>query len=128
MKMILSLLVVIGLTLGVASAQDLSGNSVGSVKPGVDVNGFKAPSTLNQTPAQSSKSPNPHPILKPQLGGIFVDGAKYGTQMINPSAPAGYGYGEKYLSAPSSRYDLERESGPAAHRDAGGFKLFSIEF
>jgi hypothetical protein len=128
MKTILSLLAVVGLTLGVASAQDLSGNSVGSVKPGVDVNGFKAPNTLNQTPGQSSKFPNPHPILKPQLGGIFVDGAKYGTQMINPSAPAGFGYGAKYLSAPSSRYDLERESGPAAHRDAGGFKLFSIEF
>jgi len=25
-------------------------------------------------------------------------------------------------------YDLQHESGPAAHRDAGGFKLFSIEF
>ena len=72
--------------------------------------------------------PNMHPNLKPQLGGVFVDGAKYGTQLINPAAPASYGIGEKYLSAPDPRYDLMHESGPAAHHDAGGIKLFSLEF
>jgi len=130
MKTLLSLLVAVGITFGLASAQDLSGNAnngVAVVKPGVDVGGFKAPATLNQTPSQTSKFPNPHPDLKPKLGGIFVDGGKYGTQLINPSAPAGYGMGEKYLSAPSSRNDLANETGPAAHRDAGGSKLFSIE-
>jgi hypothetical protein len=131
MKTLLSLLMAVELTFGVAAAQDLSGNAnsgVATIKPGVDVNGFKSPGTLNQTPSESSKFPNTHPDLRPQLGGIFVDGAKYGTQMINPAAPAGYGYGEKYLTAPSSTADLQHESGPAAHRDAGGFKLFSIEF
>jgi hypothetical protein len=69
-----------------------------------------------------------HPSLQPQLGGVFVDGAKYGTQLINPAAPASYGMGEKYLAAPDPRYDLERESGRAAHHDAGGIKLFTLEF
>jgi hypothetical protein len=131
MKTLLSIYIAAGLTLGVAAAQDLSGNAnngVAEVKPGVDVSGFRAPATLNQTPNESSKFPNTHPDLRPTVGGLFVDGAKYGTQMINPSAPAGYGMGEKYLSAPSSRNDLMHESGPAAHRDAGGWKLFSIEF
>jgi hypothetical protein len=60
---------------------------------------------------------------------VLVDGpTKYGAELINPAAPASYGYGEKYLSAPSSTYDLQHESGPAAHRDAGGIKLFSLEF
>ena len=113
MKTLTTFLVVLGLTLGLAAAQD--------------VTGFRAPTQLG--PSQSSKNPpNPHVVLKPQLGGIFVDGAKYGTQLINPSAPASYGIGEKYLSAPSSREDLMHESGPAAHRDSGGFKLFSLEF
>jgi hypothetical protein len=91
-----------------------------------DVTGFKSPAQPG--PSESSKTPNPHPNLRPQLGGVFVDGAKYGTILISPSAPASYGIGEKYLAAPSSRYDLERESGPAAHHDAGGIKLFSLEF
>jgi hypothetical protein len=131
MKILLPLFVAVGLTFGVAAAQDISGNannSIAQTKPGVDVTGFRAPNTLNQTPNESSKFPNTHPDLRPQLGGIFVDGAKYGTQLINPCAPASYGNGAKYLSAPSSTYDLQHESGPAAHRDAGGFKLFSFEF
>jgi len=132
MKTLLSLFVAVGLTFGVAAAQDLSGNannSVAGIRPGTDISGFRAPAELNQTPNQSSKFPNPHPNLKPKLGGILVDGpTKYGAELINPAAPASYGYGEKYLSAPSSMYDLQHESGPAAHRDAGGFKLFSIEF
>ena len=101
-----------GLTAGLAAAQD--------------VTGFRAPNQLG--PSESSKAPNMHPNLTPRLGGVFVDGAKYGTVLISPSAPASYGIGEKYLSAPSSRYDLERESGPAAHHDAGGIKLFTLEF
>jgi hypothetical protein len=131
MKILLSLFMAVGLTYGVAAAQDLSGNAnngIAETKPGVDVSGFKAPATLNQSSKEIQRFPNTHPNLKPQLGGIFVDGGKYGTQLINPAAPEGYGYGEKYLSAPSSRSDLMHESGPAAHRDAGGFKLFSIEF
>jgi hypothetical protein len=132
MKTLLSLFVAVGLTFGVAAAQDLSGNannSVAGIRPGVDVNGFTAPAELNRTPSQSSKFPNTHPDLRPRLGGILVDGpTKYGAELINPAAPASYGYGEKYLTAPSSTYDLKHESGPAAHRDAGGLKLFSIEF
>ena len=132
MKTLLSLFAAVGLTFGVAAAQDLSGNSNNSVagtKAGVDVGGFQAPRDSTRRRRESSKFPNPHPNLKPQLGGILVDGpTKYGAELINPAAPASYGYGAKYLSAPSSTYDLQHESGPAAHRDAGGFKLFSIEF
>ena len=112
MKTLTSFLAVLALSAGLATAQD--------------VTGFKAPNTLG--PTESSKAPNPHPNLKPQLGGVFVDGAKYGTQLINPAAPASYGMGEKYLSAPSSREDLMHESGRAAHHDAGGIKLFTLEF
>ena len=112
MKTLTSFLAVLALSAGLAAAQD--------------VTGFKAPNTLG--PTESSKAPNPHVVLKPQLGGVFVDGAKYGTVLISPSAPASYGIGEKYLAAPSSRYDLERECGRAAHHDAGGIKLFTLEF
>ena len=112
MKTLTTLLAVLALSATLAAAQD--------------VTGFNA----KQYPgAPSSKGfPNPHPVLKPKLGGVFVDGGKYGFVMVSPTAPAEYGMGEKYLSAPNSRYDLERQSGPAAHRDAGGIKLFSIEF
>jgi hypothetical protein len=130
MKMLTTLLTVLALTASVAVAQDLSGNanhpSTVGAAAGADVTGFHAPSTLG--PTQSSKMPNPHVVLKPQFGGVFVDGAKYGTQLINPYAPASYGVGEKYLAAPDSRYDLERESGRAAHHDAGGIKLLTFEF
>jgi len=94
-----------------------------------DVTGFASKSGYNAPGAPSSKGfPNPNVVLKPRLGGVFVDGAQYGTVMISPTAPASYGIGEKYLAAPSSRYDLERESGRAAHHDAGGIKLFTLEF
>jgi hypothetical protein len=112
MKTLTAFLVVLAFSASLAAAQD--------------VTGFKSPNQLG--PSESSKAPNPHPVLKPQLGGIFVDGAKYGTQLINPCAPASYGIGEKYLAAPSSREDPLQESGRAAHRDAGGMKLFTIEF
>jgi len=132
MKTLLSLFVAVGLTFGVAAAQDLSGNannSVAGTRAGTDISGFKSPSALNQTTNESSKFPNTHPNLAPRLGGVLVDGStKYGAELINPAAPDSYGYGGKYLSAPSSMYDLQHESGPAAHRDAGGIKLFSFEF
>jgi hypothetical protein len=129
MKTLTAFLMVLALSASLAAAQDLSGNanqSIAGTRPGTDVSGFKAPATLG--PNQSSKAPNMHPNLEPQLGGVFVDGGKYGTQLINPAAPASYGMGEKYLSAPSSRADLMHESGPAAHHDAGGIKLFTFEF
>ena len=123
-------MVAMALSFGVAAAQDtgISGRNNPSTPGSVasDVNGFHSPATLG--PVQSSKMPNIHPNLKPQLGGVFVDGGKYGTQLINPAAPASYGMGEKYLSAPDPRYDLMHESGPAAHHDAGGIKVFSFEF
>ena len=85
------------------------------------------PQTLGPS-NESARAINLHPNLTPTVGGIFVDGGKYGTQLINPAAPASYGMGEKYLAAPSSRSDLQHESGRAAHHDAGGMKLFTIEF
>ena len=113
MKTLTTFLAVLALSVSLAAAQD--------------VTGFKAPANLG--PSQSSKAPNTHPDLRPQLGGVFVDGAKYGTQLINPAAPASYGMGEKYLSAPSgSGQDLQHESGRASHWDAGGIKLFTFEF
>ncbi len=128
----LSLLVVVGLSYGVAAAGDISGNANSGVArsaQAVDVTGFKSPATLDQSSKQFKSPPNPHPNLKPQLGGIIYDGVtKYGAQLVNPAAPDSYGYGEKYLTAPDPRYDLAHESGPAAHRDAGGFKIFSLEF
>jgi hypothetical protein len=130
MKTLTTFVTVLALSAGLAIAQDLGANanqSVAGSKAGVDVTGFKAPATLG--PNQSTKQfPNMHPDLRPQLGGVFVDGAKYGTQLINPAAPASYGMGEKYLAAPSSTQDLQHESGRAAHHDAGGIKVFTFEF
>ena len=130
MKTLTTFLGVMALSVSLAAAQDISGNANqsagGGTTTGADITGFHAPATLG--PSESSKTPNTHPNLSPQLGGVFVDGAKYGTQLINPAAPASYGVGEKYLAAPSSRYDLERESGRAAHHDAGGIKVFTLEF
>ena len=124
-------MVALAFSFGVAAAQDtgISGRNNPSTPGSVasDVNGFHSPQTLG--PVESSKMPNIHPNLKPQLGGVVVDGfTKYGAELINPAAPASYGMGEKYLSAPDPRYDLMHESGPAAHHDAGGIKVFSLEF
>ena len=115
MKTLTTLLAILALSAGLAAAQDVTGFAS---RPG-----YNAPGTLN-----TKGFPNPNVVLKPQLGGVFVDGAKYGTVLISPTAPASYGIGEKYLAAPSSREDLERESGRAAHHDAGGIKVFTIEF
>ena len=130
MKTLTTFLAVMAISAGWACAQNTGGNANNPASPGAakgaDVTGFRAPATLG--PSESSKAPNIHPDLRPQLGGVFVDGAKYGTQLINPYAPASYGVGEKYLTAPSPTQDVQHESGPAAHRQAGGIKLFTIEF
>ena len=115
MKTLTTFLMVLALSAGLAAAQDLTGFAS---KPG-----YNAPGTPT-----SKGFPNPNVVLKPQVGGVFVDGAKYGTQLINPAAPASYGMGEKYLAAPSSTQDLQHESGRAAHHDAGGIKVFTFEF
>jgi hypothetical protein len=131
MKTLTTFAAVLALSMSMAAAQDLSGNANHPASPGAavgaDVTGFQAPEKLGPV-NESSKMVNPHAVVKPELGGVFVDGAKYGTILISPTAPASYGIGAKYLSAPDPRYDLMHESGPAAHRDAGGIKLFSFEF
>jgi len=117
MKTLSVLLATLLLTCGFASAQD--------------VTGFVAPKTPTPSVAPQSPNnpPNPHPDLKPKLGGVFVDGAIYGAIMISPTAPASYGIGEKYLAAPlPDAEDPQHETGPAAHRDTGGIKLFTFEF
>jgi len=93
-----------------------------------DVTGFRAPNQPGVSPESSKRAPNPHPDLSPRATGVFVDGGKYGPVLISPAAPHEFGMGEKYLAAPSTRWDLQHESGRAAHRDAGGIKLFSWEF
>ncbi len=114
MKTLTNLLAILVLSAGFATAQDITG--------------FRAPSQPGIGPASSKGFPNPNVVLKPKLGGVFVDGGKNGPVMISPTASAEYGIGEKYLAAPSTRQDLQHESGRAAHRDAGGIKLFSLEF
>jgi hypothetical protein len=125
MKTLTILASVLLITAGSAYAQSVAPSARAS---GNDVTGFSTHVYPGMTPQQANRPPNPNVVLKPKLGGVFTDGVKYGTVMISPTAPAEYGMGEKYLSAPSSRYDLQNESGPAAHRDTGGFKLFSLEF
>jgi hypothetical protein len=130
MKTLAAFLSILALSATAAMAQGVAGNANNPAHPGSvasDVTGFHAPATLG--PTQSTKAfPNPHPDLRPQAGGVFVDGGKYGTQLINPAAPASYGMGEKYLAAPAPGNDLQRESGRAAHHDAGGIKLVTWEF
>jgi hypothetical protein len=128
-----ALVAVAAFSFGIAQADNAIGARNNPAVPGQvasDVTGFKSQNTLGPTGVnESSKFPNVHPDLRPRLGGIFYDGgSKYGAQLINPAAPASYGYGQKYLSAPSAASDLQNESGPSAHRDAGGFKLLSWEF
>jgi hypothetical protein len=139
MKTFLPMLVFLVLGSAWASAQNMSGMSSPMSQPTTsapatahDVTGFAAPSYApgpGVSPQAMKTPPNLHPDLKPKLGGILVDGAKYGAVMVSPMAPASYGMGERYLSAPSQQgYDLQHESGPAAQRQSGGLKLFSIEF
>ena len=135
MKPFVSALAVLILTAGWVSAQDNSNVAsrlapvTSSKSTAHDLTGFVAPGTAPALNPESTHAfPNPHPDLRPRAGGIFADGAKYGTVIISPTAPAAYGVGEKYLAAPSPSYDLQHESGPAAHRPAAGLKLFSLEF
>ena len=130
MKMLISLFVVFLLSAGFAAAQDLNGLAITSLNSSSssDVTGFHAVLGPGMSPEAAKAMPNPKVVLKPQLSGVFVDGAKYGWEMISPGAPADFGTGEKYLAAPSSRSDLQHESGPAAHRETGGIKLFTFEF
>jgi hypothetical protein len=130
MKLFTSLLTVFLLSAGIAAAQDLNGLAVTSFHSSgsSDLTGFHATTGPGINPAAINAPPNPHVVLKPEFHGVFVDGVKYGTIMISPGAPAYYGMGEKYLAAPSSRVDLQHESGPAAHRQTGGLKLFTFEF
>lgn len=134
MKTLTSVLTILAFSATLAVAQD---TNLGAQAPttsskasgGHDITGFSSNKTAPALNPESTKNfPNPNVVLKPKLGGIFVDGGKYGPVLISPAAPASYGMGEKYLSAPSTRWDLQHESGPAAHRDSGGFKLFSLEF
>ncbi len=133
MKALLTFAAALALGTGLASAQSLSptpSHPVTTSAPSTarDVTGFSANNAPAINPDADHSFPNIHPDLNPRAGGIFVDGGKYGTILISPTAPAEYGIGEKYLAAPNARYDLEHESGPAAHRDAGGLKLLSLEF
>ena len=125
----------LALTIGLAAAQDLSNaptrleTATSASSTAHDVNGFYAPKAAPAlNPEAARKFPNTRPDLRMRNGGIFTDGVKYGTVMISPVAPEEYGIGEKYLAAPSPSYDVQHESGPAAHRPAGGLKLFSWEF
>jgi hypothetical protein len=94
-----------------------------------DVTGFSNPYTGPGVTKESlNRPPNMHPNLKPRLGGAGVATANYGPAMVSPFAPASYGMGENYLSAPDPRADTMHECGPAAHRDSGGIKLFSLDF
>lgn len=135
MKMLTSTASVLVLTASSAFAQSAGSSvsynsSVGTSgrASGADVTGFNARTYPGMTQQQANRPPNPNVVLKPKLGGAVTDTIKYGGDMLSPTAPAEYGIGEKYLSAPDSRYDLDHESGPAAHRDTGGIKLFSVEF
>ena len=130
MKLFGTLIALFLFSAGYAAAQDLNGMEMTSYQASgsTDVTGFKTTEGPGINPVADKTPPNPHVVLKPQLGGILVDFAKYGPSLVSPVAPAAYGIGEKYLSAPSSRSDVQHESGPAAHRTTGGIKFFSIEF
>ena len=130
MKTLTSLLGVFLLSAGIVGAQDLNGLAQSSayVNGRADLTGYRYVYAPGYNAAAAKAAPNPKVVLKPTVGGIFVDGAKYGWTIISPLAPVTWGNGEKYMSAPDPRYDLYGESGPAAHRQSGGFKLFSFEF
>lgn len=127
MKMLAALFAILLVSAGFASAQSLNELAVTPAQS-ADLTGFYSKQGPGFNSGTLKTPPNPHVVLKPTVGGVFVDGAKYGTVMISPAAPASYGLGQRYLSAPSSGVDLQHESGPAAHRDTGGFKLFTFEF
>ena len=104
MKTLTAFLAIFAISISVAAAQD--------------VTGFRRPEE-SRGPSTSRAGRISIQTLPRSSVASSSDGAKYGTQMINPYAPASYGVGEKYLSAPSTREDLKNESAQAAHRDAG---------
>jgi hypothetical protein len=115
MKILSKALAILILSTGIAAAQDMTGFS-----------SKRAPAI---SPESSKLSPNPHPDLRPKVGGVFVDGAKYGWVMVSPFADSTYGIGEKYLAAPRQYGpDIAHLSEPGSHHDAGGLKLFTFEF
>jgi hypothetical protein len=134
MKTLSPALAILMLSASLAMAQDTSNFSArnpttsSKASGGHDITGFSYQGAPALNPESTKNFPNPNVVLKPKLGGVFVDGGKYGPILISPAAPATYGMGEKYLAAPSTRWDVERQSGPAAHRDAGGIKVFTFEF
>ena len=130
MKTLPGFLAIFLLSAGLAAAQDLNGLSLAtnhSAGQG-DITGYRYYYEPGFNPATAKAPPNPKKIVKPEVGGIFVDGAKYGWNIISPAAPITWGNGEKYMTAPDPMKDLLNESGPASHRQSGGFKLFTIEF
>jgi hypothetical protein len=130
MKTLTSLIAVLLLSGGFAAAQDLSGLTASPAHTSgqSDLTGYKYNYAPGYNATQAKSAPDPKVVLKPKAGGIFVDGAKYGWTIISPAAPVTWGNGEKYMTSPDPRYDLLQESGPAAHRQSGGFKLFSLDF
>ena len=130
MKTWTTLLAVFLLSAGFVAAQDLNGLSMTSNHTSgySDVTGYRYTYAPGYNAVTAKAPPNPKVIIKPELGGIFVDGGKYGWTIISPAAPITWGNGEKYMTAPDPMQDIQHESGPAAHRQSGGFKLFSIEF
>ncbi|HUB66466.1 MAG TPA: hypothetical protein VL981_03155 [Candidatus Methylacidiphilales bacterium] len=121
MKMLATVVVVLAFSFGVAQAQ--------STPAPHDMTGFSAKNAPAINPESSKLAPNPHPDLKPKVGGVFVDGGKYGWVLVSPGADPSYGIGEKYLAAPRQfGPDVDHTSPPGSHRDAGGLKLFSLEF
>ena len=130
--LVLSASVAFAQSIGTTSSNTVSGvnsDTYSHQAVGHDVTGFSNPYTGPGVTKESiNRAPNPNVVLKPKLGGAGVAVAKYGPVMLSPTASASYGNGERYLAAPDARYDLDHESGPAAHRDTGGIKLFSVEF
>lgn len=135
MKTLTTLVVGLLLSAGVASAQSMSGltatsphSTNGSTNGTNNLTGYHYTYYPGYNPVTAKAAPNPKVELKPTVGGIFVDGAKYGWTIISPAAPATWGNGEKYMTSPDPRKDILEDSGPASHRQSGGFKLFSIDF
>ena len=115
MKTLSKVLTILVLSAGIAAAQDMTG--------------FSTKNAPAVSPESSKLAPNPHPDLKPKVGGVFVDGAKYGWVLVSPGADPAYGIGEKYLAAPRQYGpDVAHLSSPGSNRDAGGIKLFTFEF
>jgi len=80
MKAFTNILAILLLSAGLAAAQDMTG--------------FTAKNQPGMTNQSSKRPANPHPDLSPAVGGIFVDGGKYGPEIISPGAPASWHWRE----------------------------------